>query len=159
MNDLERLIAVEAIKHAKARYFRGVDTGDLELVRGVLTEDCVLDYTGCCTDPSTGHDFLPQLNTVRRGHAPWTSNGGERTLVSVHHVYSSEIEFIDDDTANAIWSMSDRLYFPPGAPYSTIFGFGHYHETYAKVDGSWKIQTLRLERLRVEGTLAGETVE
>jgi len=58
MNDTERQRAIEDIKQAKARYFRGVDTSDSELVRGILADDCVLDYNGCCTDPATGRDFL-----------------------------------------------------------------------------------------------------
>lgn len=153
MNDVERLIAIDAIKQAKAKYFRGVDTGDLGLVRGILAEDCELDYTGCCTDPVTGRDFLPQMNVVRKGHASWKS-GGARTMVSVHAGHTCEIEFIDDVTASVVWSMSDHLYFPAGEPYSEIFGFGYYHETYTRVDGSWKIRTLRIERIKVEGVPA-----
>ncbi|MCK0091860.1 nuclear transport factor 2 family protein [Rhodococcus sp. F64268] len=110
MNDVERLIAIDAIKQAKAKYFRGVDTGDLGLVHGILAEDCELDYTGCCTDPVTGRDFLPQMNVVRKGHASWKS-GGARTMVSVHAGHTCEIEFIDDVTASVVWSMSDHLYF------------------------------------------------
>ena len=75
MTDVERLAAIEAIKQAKARYFRGVDTGDGDLVRDVLAEDCVLDYMGCCTDPTTGQDFLPAMNVVMQGAASWSSEG------------------------------------------------------------------------------------
>jgi hypothetical protein len=46
MEEVERLAAIEAIKQVKARYFRGVDTGNGELVRLILAEDCVLDYRG-----------------------------------------------------------------------------------------------------------------
>lgn len=31
-------------------------------------------------------------------------------------------------------------------------GYGHYHETYEKIGGSWKIKTMRITRIRVEGT-------
>jgi hypothetical protein len=31
-------------------------------------------------------------------------------------------------------------------------GFGHYHETYEKIDGAWVIKTTTLTRLRVEVT-------
>ena len=43
MNEIERLTAIEQIKQVKARYFRGVDSCDGELVRSLLAEDCVLD--------------------------------------------------------------------------------------------------------------------
>ncbi len=32
----------------------------------------------------------------------------------------------------------------------TVDGFGHYHDTYEKVDGSWRLSTLRLEWLHHE---------
>ena len=72
-------------------------------------------------------------------------------MVSVHQGHTVEIEVTSDSTASAIWSMTDRWYFPPGAGDSTITGYGHYHETYENVDGAWKIKTTRLTRLRVEG--------
>jgi hypothetical protein len=31
-----------------------------------------------------------------------------------------------------------------------MHGWGHYHETYVKGDGGWRIQTLTLTRLRVD---------
>ena len=69
MTEAERLAAIETIRTAKARYFRGVDTGDDALVRSVLAEDCVLDHRGCCTDPVTGRDFMPAMNMVLRGRS------------------------------------------------------------------------------------------
>jgi hypothetical protein len=152
MNELERLSAIEEIKGVKARYFRGVDSGDAELVRGILAEDCVLDYMGCCTDPATGRDFLPAMNVVTRGSASWSSNGFAKAgIVSVHQGHHCEIEVTNPTTATGIWSMTDRLFMPPGAPFSQMTGYGHYHETYEKVGGAWKIKTLRIERIRVEG--------
>jgi hypothetical protein len=46
-DSVERLIATDEITQLKARYFRGVDRNDGDLVRAVLAEDCVLDYMGC----------------------------------------------------------------------------------------------------------------
>ena len=30
----------------------------------------------------------------------------------------------------------------------TLVGYGHYHETYEKIDGQWRIKTSKLTRLR-----------
>ena len=152
MNELERLSAIEDIKQVKAAYFRGVDTNDAELVRGILAEDCVLDYMGCCTDPATGRDFLPIMNVVMRGNASWTSGGMSQTgiVASVHQGHNCEIRVTSDTTASAIWSMTDRLYMAPGKPFSLMTGYGHYHETYEKIGGAWKIKTTRISRIRVE---------
>jgi hypothetical protein len=151
MNGVEQLQAIEEIRTVKARYFRGVDTADSELVRGILAPDCVLDYMGCCTDPASGRDFFPAMNIVMRGNAAWSSEGLRGMgIVSVHHSHDGEISVTSASTASAIWSMTDRLFMPAGGDYAVMTGYGYYHETYEKVHGTWKIKTLRIERLRVE---------
>jgi hypothetical protein len=35
-------------------------------------------------------------------------------------------------------------------------GYGHYHETYEKVGGAWRIKSSRLTRLHVDMTTPGE---
>ncbi len=151
MNEVEQLKAIEEIKVVKARYFRGVDTSDAELVRGILADDCVLDYMGCCTDPATGRDYLPAMNVVMRGKASWSSEGlAASGIVSTHHGHNCEVTLTSDTTASAIWSMTDRLFMPAGAPMSVMIGHGYYHETYEKNGGSWKIKSLRIQRIRVE---------
>ncbi|WP_216895962.1 nuclear transport factor 2 family protein [Nocardia alni] len=152
LDNTDRLLAIEAIRRAKARYFRGVDTCDGEMVRDILAADCVLDYRGCCTDPATGHDFLPAMNVVMRGRESWVSDGlSGLGIVSVHQSHDSEITLTGDRSAGAIWSMTDRLYMPAGSDIGVMTGFGYYHETYEQTGGAWQIKTLRITRLRVEG--------
>src|SRR3546814_4654651 len=59
-------------------------------------------------------------------------------------------------SATGIWAMSDRLFMPAGMPFSLMTGYGHYHETYEKSDGMWKIKTLRISRIRVEASRSEE---
>lgn len=155
MNELDQLRAMEDIRQAKARYVRGLDTGDLALTREMLAEDCVLDFRGCWTDPATGVDFLPQMNIVMRGAESWSGEGfaalgAVSQHSSVHHLYASEITFNSDTTADVIWPMTARLFMPPGAPYAKLTGFGYYHETYVKTGGKWKLKTMRVSSLRAE---------
>ena len=153
MTDQEQSRAIEAIKQAKARYFRSVDTGDSELGRSILADDCVLDYRGCCTDPVTGHDFFPEMNVVMHGSDNWTSDGFRKAgIVSVHQGYNFDISFTGDTSATSICAMTDRLHMPPGSPFALMTGHGYYHETYEKQDDAWKIKTLKIVRLRVEST-------
>jgi hypothetical protein len=153
VGDVERLSAIEEIRLVKSHYFRGVDTADSELVRGILAEDCVLDYMGCCTDPTTGRDFMPAMNIVMRGSAAWSSTGLRAAgIVSVHHSHNGEINVTSATTANAIWSMTDRLFMPAGAPFAVMTGYGYYHESYEKIAGAWKMKTLRIDRIRVEAS-------
>jgi hypothetical protein len=151
MDNIERLLATNEITQLKARYFRGVDTGDGDLVRAILAEDCVLDYRGCCTDPATKRDFIPAMNVILRGRASWRSDGMSRLgIVSVHQGHNFELEFTSDTTAKGIWSMTDRLYFPRGGDFSLMIGYGHYLETYEKIGQGWILKTTRVTRIRVE---------
>jgi hypothetical protein len=152
VTELERLAAIEEIKQAKARYFRGVDTSDGALVRSILAEDCVLDYMGCCTDPKTGQDFFPEMNRVMQGRASWGDGGfADLGIVTSHQGHNCEISFTSDATADVVWSMTDLMFFPEGARYSRLAGHGWYHETYAKeADGRWRIKATRIVRSRVE---------
>jgi hypothetical protein len=151
MTETERLGAIEALKELKARYFRGVDSADGELVRSILAEDCVLDYRGCCTDPASGQDFMPAMNVVLTGRDAWVSDAlAKAGIVTVHHGYNAEFAFSGDTRASGIWSFTDRFFMPPGAPFSHLTGYGYYHETYAKVGGEWQLKTTRITRIRVE---------
>ena len=72
-------------------------------------------------------------------------------------VWPSELEDVISDTAAKVtWAMEDRLYRPPhnllydGSNF--LHGWGHYLETYVKLDSGWRIKTSQLTRLRVEMT-------
>lgn len=151
MDESGRLSAIEDIRQLKAKYWRGVDTADGELVRSILAEDCVLDYRGCCTDPTTGVDHMPMMNMVMTGRDSWqTANLDAPRLVTVHQGHQHEIEPTGNGTASGIWVFSDRFFMPPGAPFARLVGYGHYHDTYEKAGGRWLLKTTRITRLRVE---------
>lgn len=151
MDPIDRLAAIEGIRRAKARYFRGVDTGDGELVRSVLAENCELNYRGCCTDPATGTDFLPAMNVVLKGRESWLADGLSRAgIVSVHQGHDADIEVTGETSANGVWSFTDRLFVKSGTPFSVLTGYGHYHESYELSGGIWRIRTLHITRIRVE---------
>jgi hypothetical protein len=151
MNESARLSAIEEIRRLKAQYWRGVDSADGELVRSILAEDCELDYMGCCTDPVSGIDHMPQMNMVMRGRASWqTGNLEEPRLVTVHQGHQHEIEVTGATTATGLWSFTDRFFMPPGAPFAHLVGYGYYYDTYENVGGKWLLKTTRIARLRVE---------
>jgi hypothetical protein len=146
MNDIERLMAIEDIKQVKAKYFWGLDHKDWDLWRReVWAPDGRLEVPEYRAEP-----FAP-LDVVI---AYVSESVGDQ--VSVHHGHMPIIEFTSDTTAKVIWAMEDRLYrtkeFPlhDGGVY--LHGFGHYRETYVKLDIGWRIQSSRLTRLRVEST-------
>lgn len=151
MDEAARAAAVEAIRRLKAKYWRGVDTSDGDLVRSVLAEDCVLDYRGCCTDPASGVDFMPTMNVTLNGRASWISNAfKDAGIVTVHQGHHHEITVESDQVAQGTWAFTDRFFLPPGGAYTRLTGYGYYHETYSQRGGEWLLQTTRITRLRVE---------
>ena len=124
---------------------------DGDLVRSILAKDCVLDYMGCCTDPQTGIDHMPEMNVVLNGRDSWISDAFEGPkVVTVHQGHQAEIDVTGNTTASGIWVFTDRFFMPEGAPFSRLTGYGHYYDTYELEDGSWKLKTTRITRIRVE---------
>ena len=52
-------------------------------------------------------------------------------------------------TATGIWALQDLLIWPNGRGCD---GYGHYHETYEKVDGEWRIASSKLTSLHMDFT-------
>ena len=69
--------------------------------------------------------------------------GGLEGVATMHHCHTPEIALTSATTATGIWAMEDLLVFADGGE---MHGAGHYHETYEKQDGSWRIKTLHLTR-------------
>lgn len=128
----------EAIRQLKARYFRAMDTKDWSGMRRVFTDDVVVDTTASGGSVITGaEEFLEFLR------------GAIGDVVTVHHGHTPEIELTSPTTATGIWAMEDMLRWPDG---SELHGYGHYHETYEKSGGYWRIKSSILTRLRMDLT-------
>ena len=132
-----------AICDLKARYCRLLDTKRWEEWSALFTDDFVLDTSEAGGPPP-----------ITGRHAAVAS---ARSLIevarTVHQVHTPEIE-IEGDSAKGIWAMQDRLVFPSG---DSATGYGHYTETYAKRDGTWRIASSKLTRLLVDFTPAPPT--
>ena len=107
-------------------------------MRAVFADDVVMDTESSGGGVITGADeFLTFLQ------------GAIGDVVTVHHGHMPEIELTSPTTATGVWAMEDMLRWPDG---SELHGYGHYHETYVKVDGSWRIASSTLTRLRMDFT-------
>jgi SnoaL-like domain len=141
MDPVERLTAIEEIKQLKARYFRCMDMKDWEGHLAVFAPDVAVDMSG---EMPPGEDGMirgaTEFVTFNRGHI--------EDVLTVHHGHMPEIEITSDTTATGTWAMEDMLRWPEGGPMRTLHGYGHYHETYEKLDGEWRIKTMKLTRLR-----------
>ena len=142
MDAVERLVALEDLKQLKAKYWYALDHQNWEMWRDeVWAPDAELDVAA-----ERQHKVGPRDALIE-----WVK---ERFVdqVSVHHGHTPILELTSDTTATGIWAMEDRLYrgkdHVEGPGY--VHGFGHYHETYVKLDVGWRIRTSRLTRLRAE---------
>lgn len=151
MDALCQMIDIEAIKNLKARYFRGVDMRLEDVLYDVFADDVRLDYSTACIDPVTGVNHIPGAGSTT-GAAVGVNMiiETQRGMVSVHHASVPEIQILDENNAEAIWPMVDRLLFPSGHAIKELIGYGYYRDTYRKIGGEWKIQSLRVDRLRVD---------
>ncbi len=141
MDAIERLEAVEEIKQLKARYFRCMDTKDWDGFAGVFAPDAVMDMSEESGSSSSITHGATAIATMARA--------GMEGVQTVHHGHMPEIEITSATTGRATWAMEDRLRWAVG-PVRSLHGYGHYHDTYERVDGRWLIKTTSLTRLRTD---------
>jgi hypothetical protein len=141
MDRLERLEAIEEIRDLKARYYRLMDTKRWEELKGVFASDMKVITPEGKVYAEGGDTYAAALRTSL-----------ERA-VSCHQNLGGEIEIVDDENAKAIWAMQDVIEWEdrhPAMGWKSILGRGHYHESYRKEGGTWRIATLTLTRLRLD---------
>jgi hypothetical protein len=124
---------IEAIKQLRARYTRAIDTKDWDGYRGTLSDDFTMNSGGRVT--SGADDFVASL----KHHLS--------DAVTVHHAHMPEIKLTSPRTATGIWAMEDLVRWPDGRE---LHGYGHYHDTYEKVEGAWRMKSSTLTRLCVD---------
>lgn len=147
---IDRLTAIEEIRILKSRYFDALDSKNWGAYAGVFTADAVIDmrdealhHVGHPTgDAGTREDWLL---VGGRAVADFLS-GALVNVKTIHQGHQPQITVTGPETATGYWSFYDWLDFG----YESFHGFGHYHEEYRRVDGSWLISLMRLSRMRVE---------
>ena len=127
---------IEAIRQLKARYFRLMDTKDWDGLAQVFADDVMIDVTG--EGGGVTHSVAEYIPFLR---------ANIENVITVHHGHMPEIELTSPTTATGIWALEDQLWWPDGGPLKHMHGFGHYHETYEKTDGVWRITSMTITRL------------
>lgn len=134
MDDAAALLEIETIKRLKARYCRYLDTKDWQSWRSLFADDFLSDTSAAGGKVIRGADeFVAFTRKSLRNQA------------TVHQVHAPEIELTSPTTARGVWALEDVVRFGPGV---NLSGYGHYTETYEKVDGQWLFSSSTLTRLR-----------
>lgn len=141
MESLRRLQAIEEIRLLKARYFRFMDTKQWDALTELFTPDLQVLRPDGRLYLQGGPEFAANLK-----HSLEHS-------VSVHQGFMGEIEIFGAENATGIWAMQDVIEWRDKHPvqgWKSIIGRGHYHETYRKYEGAWRIARMCLTRLRLD---------
>jgi SnoaL-like domain len=140
MDDVAALLEIEAIKQLKAEYCRYLDAKDWGAWRRLFDDDFTSTIAGAGGRQTVGADDF--VLYVRR-------TLGKPSQPTVHQVYAPEITLTSETTATGVWALADVVRLLPAV---VLHGYGHYHETYAKADGRWRIKTSTVTRLREDIT-------
>ena len=122
-------------------------------MREVFTDDVVIDTAEAGGQVARGADEFMAFLREALGDA-----------VTVHHGHMPEIDLTSDTTATGmweswrtprttatgIWALNDIIIWSSGM---RLDGYGHYHETYEKSDGEWRIKSSKLTRLHTDFTM------
>lgn len=143
MDHAQEWLELEAVKRLKARYFRCMDTKDWEGWADVFTEDATLQFDLAVS--TLGRPGQPAPRLVGRTAILAYVSKAFATNQTVHHGHMPEIELLGEARARAVWAMEDIV----DDGHQIVHGYGHYHDTYRKVGGDWKIDSVHLTRIRL----------
>ena len=129
------LIAIEQIKQLKARYFRGIDTCNLNLLRSVLAPEVKISFD------SPTYQF--ELNGIEDAIAFYRSNFTNRRF-GMHNGHTPEIT-VHGDVATGLWYLNDL--FINLDEQTLLNGSAIYEDHYIKVEGEWRILRTGYKRL------------
>ncbi len=134
------LVAIEQIKQLKSRYFRFLDTADIDGLKTVFTEDAGIHYRS------------PSYEFKKNG---WTELADfflecfTKTKFGIHTGHHPEIS-VDGDQAKGIWYLHDKFV---NLDEGIIFeGSAIYQDRYVREHGEWKISFSEYDRLFEEIT-------
>lgn len=132
MLDLE---AIELIKQLKARYFRFLDTANMEGLKKTFTEDAEIHFSS----PSYELHFKGWTDIEEFYKSSFTSRS-----FGMHNGHMPEIT-VDGDNATGYWYLHDIfIHLDSKVQFE---GSAIYEDTYVKIDGQWKIKTSGYKRL------------
>jgi SnoaL-like domain len=139
MDTLERLLAIEEIKQLMARRTRCVDEKDWGGLATCFAPDAI-SYSVQADGVQGAANIVARIQAALQ----------HRT--TVHQIHVPEITILSATTAEGIWPMQDDLTWVADGKSHWQRGFGHYRQSYTKINGRWVIQTHRLNYLKFETT-------
>jgi len=135
---IEELLEVEEIKTLRAKWSHYYDSGDVEKLADLFTEDGVCEFSEKYGGHWVGRD---QIREMYYRYAP----PEKPSYVSFHAATNVWINLLSADEAIGRWYLLD--FHLKSADQNPVNLFGVYDDTYRKVDGAWKIHRAHLHFL------------
>ncbi|WP_256590116.1 nuclear transport factor 2 family protein [Pseudomonas sp. DP16D-R1] len=129
------LVAIEHIKQLKARYFRGIDTCNLELLRTLLAPEVKIRF-----DSPT---YQLELNGLEEAMEFYRTSFTSRRF-GMHNGHTPEI-VVNGDEATGLWYLNDL--FINLDEQTMLNGSAIYEDRYVKIEGEWRILHTGYKRL------------
>jgi len=140
MTDVEKLIALEEIRELVARRVRSIDEKDWAGFAATYAPDAVShSLQAAYGEPVVGSE------KIAAGVAEQLKN-----RITVHQIHLPEIRILSATTAEGIIPLDDMLWWEQDGRKMWLHGWGHYRQTFEKIDGRWLIKTHVLTRLKVD---------
>ena len=133
---IQQLGDLEDIRMLKHRYFRGIDTADLDLLSDLFTNDLVVDYRG--------GNYRVSLEG-RDNMIDFLANSFHSSALAMHHGHMPEITLTGEDTAEGIWYLED-IFINLDSRTHTV-GSAIYRDHYRREDGKWRIARTEYDRV------------
>jgi hypothetical protein len=125
MDELERLVAEAEIRRVVARYCRGIDRMDLELVRSCYHDDA--------------HDEHGSFSGPVDAYIEWVADLLAKYDATMHVIGNQLVEFADPDTAWVeTYGMSVHR-SASGAPHLNLTTGFRFVDRFERRDGEWRI--------------------
>ncbi len=146
--ELNRLLSLEAIRNLRVLYCHHLDSGRIESLTQLFTEDAVLQVDrGCWRGRAEIHAGLSaafaEYDAKQRGAYPF-----------VHLVSNQWVELLDENRAEGRCHMQFLL-TERTVEEKTLVLMGVYADEYARVDGQWLISRTRLDVIWPTPDVAG----
>ena len=150
MNALEYLIAVDSVRRAKASYWHAMDTKQFARLEALFTADATVDFrSGRDLRPGDDYAKLPPIEQALAAGDPMVVRGNKAIAAFIEKGVLDCITLPKSLAPyfSAIWPIFDYL----DSGRIKLRGYGHYHDTYRRDDGVWRIRSFYITRLRVDG--------
>lgn len=143
------LVHIKEIEFLKSRYCRAIDNKEWDRLPDMFVPDASFEGFGRGIISPTS-DFVTHIAKLLDG------------AVTVHHLQHHEIRIVGSAEARGVWSMVDYNEWPGAGvlrhiPTAVGFrGYGFYEERYRRIEGLWRIEYMRLSRIRLDPVIRTE---